>query len=69
MRLIFEGKHNNRMPELILLIQVAEDPRGELRASTVRKPRAAPGAHVAHSAFARSVSVFNVCPAGDARIL
>lgn len=52
------------MPELILLIRVAEDPRGELRASTVRKPRAAPGAHVAHSASA-GASVFNVCPAGD----
>lgn len=44
---------NNRMPELILLIRVAENPRGELRASTVRKPRAAPGAHVARSASTR----------------
>lgn len=53
------------MPELILLIRVAEDEaRGELRASTVRKPRAAPGAHVAHSA-STGASVFNVCPAGD----
>jgi len=48
------------MPELILLIRVAEDPRGELRASTVREPRAAPAAHVARSASA-GASVFNNC--------
>lgn len=60
---------NKQMP-VILLIRVALTAE-KLLASTVRKPRAAPGPHVAFPLlfYHRAGSVFNVCPAGDASIL
>jgi len=77
MRLIFQGKYIEQANARNIINSsgaraalAAEDPRGELPASTVRKPRAAPGAHVAFPLlfYRRAGSVFNVCPAGDASI-
>lgn len=72
MRLIFEGKHIEQANARNIINSSGAQlsrrrirARGELRASTVRKPRAAPGPHVAFPLlFCRAASVFNTVPSG-----